>query len=259
MAALITGASGGIGFELAKILASHKHDLVLVARREGKLLDLAQTLAQEHGIRADAIAADLSHPRVAAAVVDRVADLGVEIDILVNNAGFGLYGPFAATSLEAEVEMIQLNITALTELTKRLLPDMLERRAGRIMNVASTAAFFPGPLMAVYYATKAYVLSFSEAISNELEGSGVTVTALCPGPTASGFQAAANLEESKLVAGKTLATSAEVAAFGYDAMMEGTPVAIHGFANQMLVQTPRLFPRAIIRKMVRSVQDRKQE
>ena len=207
MTALITGASSGIGFELAGICAARGHDLVLVARREGTLLDLARTLTREHGVRAEAIAADLSHPDVAAAVVDRTSALGLDVDILVNNAGFGLYGPFSETSLDTEVEMIQLNITSLTALTKLLLPGMLERRAGRILNVASTASFFPGPLMAVYYATKAYVLSFSEAISNELEGTGVTVTALCPGPTASGFQAAANLEESKLFAGKTLPSS----------------------------------------------------
>ena len=259
MTALITGASSGIGFELARICAARGHDLVLVARREGTLLDLARTLAKEHGIRAEAIAADLAHPHVAAAVADRTATLGIDVDILVNNAGFGLYGPFAETSLDAEVEMIQLNITSLTELTKLLVPGMLERRAGRILNVASTASFFPGPLMAVYYATKAYVLSFSEAISNELEGTGVTVTALCPGPTVSGFQAAANLEASKLVAGKTLPSSAEVAAFGYDAMMKGTPVAVHGFANKLLVQTPRFSPRAAVRKAVRSFQDKRHD
>ena len=259
MTALITGASGGIGLELARISAAHGHDLVLVARRESLLLDLARTLAKEHGVRAEAIAADLSHPHVAAAVVDRTAALGMDVDILVNNAGVGLYGLFSETSLDAEVEMIQLNITALTELTRLLLPGMLDRRSGRILNVASTASFQPGPLMAVYYATKAYVLSFSEAISNELEGTGVTVTALCPGPTASGFQAAANLEESKLFAGKTLPSSAEVAAFGYDAMMKGTPVAVHGFANKLLVQTPRFSPRAAVRKAVRSFQEKRQD
>ena len=145
-------------------------------------------------MRADVIPADLSAPGAVQALTDRVHALGVDVDILVNNAGYGNFGPFVETPLDVELSMIQVNIVALTELTKRLLPAMVSRKSGRILNVASTAAFFPGPLMAVYYATKAYVLSFSEAIAAELEGSGVTVTALCPGPTASGFQAVARLE-----------------------------------------------------------------
>src|SRR3989475_8551934 len=202
MTALITGASSGIGLELARVLAEHGHDGGLVARSEATLQSLAAEL-KARDVRAHVIVVDLSAPGAAKAVVDRVRDLALEIDVLVNNAGYGVYGPFLETSLDAELAMIRVNIVALTELTKRLLPAMVARKRGKILNVASTAAFLPGPLMAVYYATKAYVLSFSEAIANELEGTGVTVTALCPGPTASGFQAAARLEESRLVAGET--------------------------------------------------------
>ena len=257
MTALITGASSGIGLELARVFAENGHDLVLVARSEGKLQTLAEELQPRGRIRAHVIASDLSAAGAARAVVERVAALGIEIDVLANNAGYGVYGAFLETSLDAELAMIQVNIVALTELTKRLLPAMVARKRGRILNVASTAAFLPGPLMAVYYATKAYVLSFSEAIANELDGTGVTVTALCPGPTASGFQAAANLEESKLVAGKTLPSSREVARAGYDALMRGTRVFVPGLTNKVTVQLPRIFPRSVITKVVRSVQERR--
>jgi len=257
MAALITGASSGIGLELARIFAENGHDVVLVARSEGKLQTLASELQSRGRVRTHVIASDLSVPGAAQTLVERVTGLGVEIDALINNAGYGVYGPFLETSLETELAMIQLNIVALTELTKRLLPPMVARKRGRILNLASTAAFLPGPLMAVYYATKAYVLSFSEAIANELEGTGVTVTALCPGPTASGFQAAAKLEESKLVAGKTLPSSRAVARAGYDALMHGTRVFVPGLTNKVTVQLPRVFPRSVITKVVRNVQERR--
>jgi hypothetical protein len=256
MTALITGASSGIGLELARIFAANGHHVVLVARSEGSLRALAEEL-QTPGVRAHVIVADLSASGAAKAVVDRVRELGLEIDALVNNAGHGAYGPFLETSLDAVLSMIQVNIGALTELTKRLLPPMVAQKRGRILNVASTAAFFPGPLMAVYYATKAYVLSFSEAIANELEGTGVTVTALCPGPTASGFQAAARMEESKLAAGRKLQTSREVAEAGYEAMMRGARVYVPGLSNKLTVQLPRVFPRGAIAKVVRFVQDRR--
>ena len=256
MTALITGASSGIGLELARIFAANRYDVVLVARSEGKLRDLARE-CESSGVRAHVMAADLSKADAARSIVEGVARLGLEIDVLVNNAGFGLYGPFVETPLATELDMIQVNIAALTELTKRILPGMVTRRRGRILNLASTAAFVPGPLMAVYYATKAYVLSFSEAIANELEGSGVTVTALCPGPTASGFQAAASLEESKLVAGRTLPTSRDVAQAGYDALMAGTVVYVPGMSNKLTALSPRFVPRAMIRKVVRRLQERR--
>ena len=170
-------------------------------------------------------------PRVA--IVETVERLGLEIDILVNNAGFGVYGRFVDTPLATELESIQVNVVALTELTKRFLPGMVARRRGRILNVASTAGFLPGPLMAVYYATKAYVVSFSEAIANELEGTGVTVTVLCPGPTASGFQAAANLETSRIVSLLRKATSRSVAEAGYEAVMAGKVLCIPGVSNKV--------------------------
>src|SRR6266850_3447462 len=167
MTAIITGASSGIGLELARVFAEHRHDVVLVARSETKLQTLAAEL-QARGVRAHVIVVDLSAPGAAKAIVDRVRNLAIEVDVLVNNAGYGVYGAFLDTSLDAELAMIQVNIVALTELTKRVLPAMVARKSGRILNVASTAAFLPGPLMAVYYATKAYVLSFSEAIANEV-------------------------------------------------------------------------------------------
>lgn len=256
MAILITGASSGIGRELARIAAAHRHDVVLAARSESTLWALADELAQL-GVAAQVIASDLSVPGAAQSLVQQATAHGREIDVLVNNAGYGLYGPFLETSLDTELAMIQLNVASLTELTKRLLPAMVARRRGRILNLASTAAFLPGPLMAVYYATKAYVLSFSEAIATELEGTGVTVTALCPGPTASGFQAAAHLEESKLVAGRRLPSSRDVAQAGWEAMMSGKTLAVVGFANKATVQLPRLFPRAVIRRVVRAAQERR--
>jgi uncharacterized protein len=254
--ALITGASSGIGLELAKIFAANRTNVVLVARQEDKLRTLAAEL-QASGVRADVIAADLAAPDASASLHTRVQALGIDIDVLVNNAGFGLYGPFLDSPLEADLSMIQLNVAAVTELTRRFLPAMVARRSGRIMIVASTAAFFPGPLMAVYYATKAYLLSFSEAIANELQGTGVTVTALCPGPTESGFAAAAKQEDSKLIAGRTLMTSREVAQQGYDALMAGKPVVITGWSNKLSVLAPRLLPRRALAAVVRAAQERK--
>jgi hypothetical protein len=255
-ATLITGASSGIGLEFARVFAKNRHDLVLVARSESKLRDLANQL-QASGVRAHVVAADLSAPGAVQTLTDRVRALGVDVDILVNNAGHGLFGPFVETSLDAELGMIQVNIVALTELTKRLLPGMVARKSGRILNLASTAAFLPGPLMAVYYASKAYVLSFSEAIASELEGTGVTVTALCPGPTASGFQAAANLEDSKLVAGKRLPTARSVAEAGYEAMMAGKTVFVPGVSNKLTLLAPRILPRRMVAKIVQKAQERR--
>jgi short-subunit dehydrogenase len=253
-ATLITGASSGIGLELARIFAKNRHDLVLVARNEPKLRELAEE-ARASGVRAHVIAADLSVPGAVQTLTDRLQTLGVDVDILVNNAGYGLLGPFVETSLDVELAMIQVNIVALTELTKRLLPGMVARRSGRILNLASTAAFFPGPLMAVYYASKAYVLSFSEAIASELEGTGVTVTALCPGPTASGFQAAAHLGNARLIAGRRLPTSRSVAEAGYEALMAGRTVVVPGMSNKLTVLAPRIMPRRFMAKIVQKAQE----
>src|SRR5580658_11232472 len=214
---LITGASGGIGYELAKLFARDHHNLVLVARSADKLAQVATEL-QTHGVTVKTIALDLTTPPAPSFLFDQLQREGIAIDILVNNAGFGIYGEFAEMP-EAEIlGQIDLNIRALTELTRLFLPPMIARHNGRIMNVASTAGFQPGPLMAVYYATKAYVLSFSEAIANELRGSGVTVTCFCPGATHTGFARRAGMEKSRLFQ-KLGATSAEkVAEDGYRAV-----------------------------------------
>jgi hypothetical protein len=252
--ALVTGASSGIGADLARELAAGGHDLVLVARGEDKLRALAGELEKAHGGKAHVFSADLAEPDAAARLVKELGEL--RVDILVNNAGYALYGRFADTDAQDEMRMIQVNIVALTQLTKLLLPPMLQRKKGRILNVASTAAFQPGPLMAVYYATKAYVLSLSEALANECEGSGVTVTALCPGPTSTGFQARANMQESKLVKGKEIMSSAEVAKAGYRALMKGKAVVIPGASNKMMAQAIRFLPRSTVTKLVRSAQER---
>jgi short-subunit dehydrogenase len=245
--ALVTGASGGIGAEIARVLAPD-HDLVLVARSAAKLDALATELG---GARV--IAADLSDP----GAVGKIAAELPEVDVLVNNAGVGDFGAFAAEDTERILGMIQLNITSLTALTRQYLPAMLERRQGRVMNVASTASFQPGPLMAVYYATKSYVLSFSEALHEETRGTGVSVTALCPGPTASGFQAAADMELSPLVANRKLPSAADVAAYGVKAMQRGDAVAVPGAMNKIMAASVRLTPRPVIRRLVRKMQQTK--
>lgn len=254
--ALVTGASSGIGLELAKRFAAEGYDVALVARSEGKLQELAAALEAEHRVRAHVVAADLAQPRAAEALAAMLAERGLGIDVLVNNAGYALYGSFTDTDVGDELAMIQVNIVALTHLTKLVVPQMVARKQGRVLNVASTAAFQPGPLMAVYYATKAYVLSFSEALANELAGSGVTVTALCPGATRTGFQARAQMEESKLVRGKEIMTAETVARAGYAGMMKGKSVVIPGLSNKMLAQAVRFLPRDTVTKLVRNAQER---
>ena len=200
--ALITGATSGIGLELANIHASKGDNLVLVARSIGKLEELKKELEPKHGVSIYIIGKDLSLPNAAAEVYDELTQGKIAIDYLINNAGFGDYGLYYNSVWEKQEQMINLNITALSHFTRLFLKDMVERRSGKIMNIASTASFQPGPTMAVYCATKSYVLSFSEAINNEVKEFGVTVTALCPGATTSGFQAAASLEGSNLFEGK---------------------------------------------------------
>jgi len=253
--ALITGASNGIGLELARVHAAKGDDLVLVARSEKKLTDLKTELEQKHKIIVTVIAKDLALADAAQDVYDETKRRGLQIDYLINNAGFGDFGMFTDTDWNKELQMINLNITTLTQFTKLYLKDMVARGSGKVMNVASTAAFQSGPTMAVYYATKAYVLSFSEAIDNEVRDKGVTVTTLCPGATESGFQAAAAMENSALVKGKKLPSSKEVAEYGYAAMMKGKTVAIHGFNNWLLANAVRFMPRSVVVKVTRKVQD----
>lgn len=254
--ALITGASSGIGLELSKIAASKGIDLVLVARDKPRLDKLKIALEKHCGVSVYVIGKDLSQPNAAQDVYNETKQQNIQIDYLINNAGFGDFGMFYETDLHKELQMINLNIATLTQFTKLYLIDMVKRKNGRIMNLASTAAFQPGPGMAVYYATKAYVLSFSEAIGNEVFDKGITVTALCPGMTQSGFQAAAHLEESKLVKGRKLPTSKEVAMYGFDAMMKGKSVAIHGFVNGLMANAIRFIPRALVVKLARKIQEK---
>ena len=253
LTALITGPSSGIGLDLAHLFAADGPDVVLVARSEEKLRALAAELESKHGIRTQVIVADLARPDAPREVFAAAPP----VDILVNNAGYGLSGMFSATAARTELEMIQVNITALTHLTKLFLPQMLERKHGRILNVASTAAFQPGPLMAVYYATKAYVLSFSEAIAEELRETGVTVTALCPGPTATGFQKTANLGSEALLKVMKPVSSMEVARAGYRGTMRGQRVVIPGLKNKLGVQSLRVSPRAVVTRVVRALQERR--
>lgn len=254
--ALITGASNGIGLELARVHASKGDDLVLVARNKVKLDELKLELEDKYKIKVYNIGKDLALTNAAQEVYEEMQKQNIQIDYLINNAGFGDFGMFVETDWNKELQMINLNITTLTHFTKMFLKDMVKRKSGRIMNVASTAAFQSGPTMAVYYATKAYVLSFSEAIDNEVSGTGVTVTTLCPGATESGFQAAAAMEESRLVKGRKLPTSKEVAEYGYDAMMKGKTVAIHGWVNWILANSVRFAPRSLIVKITRMIQDK---
>jgi len=255
--ALITGASGGIGLELARLFAAGGYDLVLVARSAAKLEELAGEL-RKHGGAVGVLVKDLAKRESPEEVFQELEAAGIAADVLVNNAGFATYGPFVEIDLGRELEELQLNVVTLTHLTKKLLPGMLARRRGGVLNLASTAGFQPGPLMAVYYATKAYVISFSEALAEELSGTGVTVTALCPGPTATGFQRRAGLEDSKLFSGMLqVADAAAVARAGYEGFRAGKRIVIPGLINKLGVQSIRVSPRALITKMVKRMQERR--
>jgi short-subunit dehydrogenase len=251
MTALITGASGGIGEQLARLLAADKHELVLVARNADKLESLCQTYTRSHGILARSVAADLVDPQAPAHILEVLARDRIAVDVLVNNAGFGASGAYADIDWETEAHMIQVNITALAHLTRLFLPDMLVRRKGRILNVASTAAYVPGPFMAVYYASKAFVLSFSEALAEEVRGTGVSVTALVPGATATNFAATAGNAESPVFRSGNVMDAATVARVGYDAMMGGKRVAVAGVSNQLTALSTRLAPRSALAKIAR--------
>lgn len=254
--ALITGASGGIGEALAWKMAGNDINLVLVARSEEKLKQLAEALKQKHKVKAEYVVSDLAQPDAPAELFTKTESMGLTIDYLVNNAGFGNFGLFAETEWEKEAEMIQLNISALTALTKYYVQPMVQQKSGRILNVASTAAFQPGPLMAVYYATKAYVLSFSEALANELAEHKVTVTALCPGPTKTGFADAADMAGSNLFQSGMVATAKEVAEYGYRAMMAAEVVAIPGVINKLMAKSVNFLPRKAVTALVRKVTDK---
>ena len=252
--ALITGASAGIGAELARVLAANDHDLVLVARRRDALEALAGQLEGKHGITATVLVDDLGDPEAPARIFAATRAARIDVHALINNAGFGLGGEFAETPIERELVMVHVNITSLIQLTKLYAAPMLQRRAGYVMNVASTAAFFPGPMMSVYYATKAFVLSFSQALAEELSSSGIVVSCLCPGPTETEFASVAQVSKAKLFDGN-VADAREVAEFGYRAMMASERVAIHGARNKLLVQAQRFVPRSLIARAVKKLQD----
>jgi short-subunit dehydrogenase len=246
--ALITGASGGIGLELARVFAEQGYALVLVARNRSRLEEIAVELKPTP---VQVLGKDLALVGAAEGIHREIP----KVDVLVNNAGYGVYGRFAETPLDEELGMLQLNMTALVVLTKLYLPAMVASKNGKILNVASTAAFQPGPLMALYYATKAFVLSFSEAIANELEGTGVTVTALCPGPTATGFQARTKLEKSRILKHMKVMDARTVAEAGYRGLMAGKPVVIPGLLNKVLAQSVRFSPRSLVTKVARKMQE----
>ena len=250
-AAVITGASGGIGLELARLFAADGYHLVLVARGREGLERAGNALRAEHGVGFLSVPADLADPAAPQAIFRAVRDAGLQAAALVNNAGFGLHGAFAAVDGKPandprrELDMIQVNVAALTHLTKLFLPEMVARRHGRVLNLASTAAFQPGPFMAVYYATKAYVLSFSEAVAMELKGTGVTVTTLCPGPTRTSFQNVAGMGTTRLFHSPLVMDAPAVARVGYRAMRRGKRVVVAGAFNKLLAAGTRLVPHSV--------------
>ncbi len=246
--ALITGGSVGIGAALAEVFAAHGHDLILVSRNREKLEKRGRDIQQKFAVQVTCLPEDLTDPAGPRRLHEAVAERSLDVHYLVNNAGVGLYGKFATTDLDAELKMIQLNVTSVVDLTKRFLPSMIQRKSGRILNVASLAAFLPGPWMSVYYATKAFLLSFSEAIDYELKPSGITVTTLCPGPTESEFKVRAGSQRSRLFQAFVM-DAPRVARVGYDAMMQGKPVAIPGLRNKLIPVAVRFVPRPMVATM----------
>jgi short-subunit dehydrogenase len=250
---LITGASNGIGLELARIFAQNRCHLVILSRNRHALKDIGDELQRLYGVTVFVLPKDLAHPKAPTEAFADLQEAGVKIDYLVNNAGFGGLGPVWQRSLEDDLDMIQVNVTALTHLTKLFLPQIMERR-GKVMNVASTAAFQPGPLMAVYYASKAYVLSFSEALAEELRGTGVTVTTLCPGPVPTGFQERAGGTHNFGSRGPMVLSASEVARIGFDAFLQGKRVVIPGKLNWLGAQGTRLAPRTLTTRLIKKMQ-----
>jgi short-subunit dehydrogenase len=251
--AVITGASSGIGAEMARVFAARGYDIVLVARREERLQALAAEIRAGHPVAIDVVTLDLEDPEAPADLVETLAGRGVAIHTLVNNAGFGLRGKFASLPYERQIGMIELNVTALTKLCRMVLPGLVERKRGGIINVASTAAFQAGPNMAVYYATKAYVLSLSEALHEEAKPHGVVVSALCPGPTDTEFAATADMEMKRIFrfGMRPVAEVARAAVDGYEA---GRAIVIPGLPNRLGSIGSKLFPRALVRQIAGKLQ-----
>lgn len=253
--AIVTGASSGIGKEFAHIFAEHQVNLVIVARNENALVSLADELVTKYKIKVLIFSGDLSHQSIVMELVEFVSSHKVKPDYLINNAGFGDYGYFVDNHWSKEEKMIDLNIKTLTYLTKVYAIEMKERGSGKIVNVASGAAFQPGPLMAIYFATKAYVLHFSEAIAEELKGTGVTLTTICPGPTESNFWHAAGKKSGISIVPGRMPTSRVVAQYGYESMMKGRRVAIHGFKNRLMAFLVRFAPRNLVTKLIKFGQE----
>jgi short-subunit dehydrogenase len=251
--ALITGASSGIGLELARLFAGDKSDLVLVARRADRLEALATELAERHGVKVMVMPKDLADDKAPQQIYDRLAGEGIDVDVVVNNAGFGARGAVVEIDPGRQLDMLRVNVTAPTHLCRLFLPQMLERRRGGILNVASTAAFQPGPFMGVYYASKAYLLSFSEALVEETRGTGVTVSCLAPGATRSEFQAVANLQDA-LVFKLGTQSSEAVARAGYDGFRRGKAIVVPGLKNKIGAASVRFTPRPVIRRILRRLQ-----
>jgi hypothetical protein len=256
--ALITGASGGIGLELARLCAKGGHDVILVARSQAKLEEIAKYLSGMYQARVEIIVADLADPEAPQAIMEEVARRGLGIDVLVNNAGFGQWGLFGRGDPARQLAMVHVNVVALMQLTRLALPRMVSQRRGRILNVASTAGFAPGPLMAVYYATKAFVVSFTEAVAQELKGTGITATALCPGPTRTGFGAEAGTADTNLFKTPAVMDPAPVAEAGYRGMIRGRVLVVPGIPNKLLLLVIRLSPRWAVRVVSRWLQERRQ-
>ena len=253
---LITGASFGLGADFATLFAADKYDLILVARNKDRLLEIQENLQNKYGVKVSVISCDLSKHEAAFELKAALDEQSLKVNVLVNNAGFGEFGLFSEIDAIRQQQMMELNVITLTMLTRLLIPDMILRKQGKILQVASTAAFQPGPLMAVYFATKSYVLSFSAALANELKGTGVTVTTLCPGATETHFVKNANLGDSKLFKRMKPASSMDVAKFGVRALHKGKVIAVHGFLNRLLTWSVAFFPITWQSAMVRKILER---
>jgi len=247
--ALITGASSGLGVEFARLFARDGVNVVLVARRQDRLEALARELSEKHGVHARVHAADLQKSNEVARLCETLERDNVQVDFLVNNAGYGNLARFGSSDEATELGMVRLNIEAVVALTHRLVPGMLARKRGRILNLGSTAGFQPGPFMAVYYASKAFVNSFTESLSHELNGSGVTATVSCPGPTQTEFGKVAGNQKSKLFQMAVMGAP-KVAEEAYRAMMKGRPMVVHGARNRSAVGLARFAPRPWLRSMM---------
>jgi len=255
--ALVTGGASGLGFEFAELLAKDSYNLILIDIDKNNLEKTKKELQEKYNCTITILEKDLSIINIADEIVEELKN--TQIDVLINNAGFGLYGTFDKTDWQRESEMLHLHILTTTHLTKLLLPSMVKRKSGKILNMSSLAAFQPGPLMAIYYASKAYILSFSEAIANELKGTGVTVTVLCPGQTKTSFQKVVSQETSENKIGFNIACPKQVAKYGYRAMQKGKTVAIPGSFNKFLSKLPRIMPRDKATSIVRKIQEKNRD